>query len=76
MRGDEKDVPVEKVDPCAVCGRPSGCATWGVRLCYGDNSGRLGCVTQLGRAYAEAPDGADLRALTHTWVRAQKGRAA
>jgi hypothetical protein len=75
LQGDEKDMPQEqKAPPCAICGRPSGCAAWGHRLCYGETDGsRMGCVTKLWEVMPTENE----KAFTDQWVKAQKkGRAA
>lgn len=71
LRDDATDAPKEtQAEPCAVCGRPSGCASWGFRLCYGDNAGRLGCVTRLSQ---ELPfEGA--QEFTKAWVARERAK--
>lgn len=64
-----EDVPQEqKAPPCAVCGRPSGCEAWGFPLCYGDTTGRVGCVSRLSQVMPEE----NCKAFTHRWVAEQK----
>jgi hypothetical protein len=74
MRPEDSDSGQEKAEPCAVCGRPSGCAAWGFRLCYGEVDGsRVGCVSKLSAVMPE--DGA--KEFTQRWVAEQrKARAA
>lgn len=75
LPADEDQLPQEpKADPCAVCGRPSGCASWGFRLCYGEGDGsRLGCATQL----MEVMPFEGEKEFTKAWVAKQrKARAA
>jgi predicted RecB family nuclease len=70
---DERDAPQEPAAaPCAVCGKPSGCASWGFRLCYGDlQSGRTGCVTRL---WQELPSEGE-KAFTQAWVARERAKA-
>lgn len=78
LRDDEKDVAENEKppEPCAVCGKFSGCASWGFRLCYGERDGsRMGCVTRLSVAFNEQPDDADLKAFTKTWVAQERAKA-
>lgn len=72
MRSENSDMPTEKqAPPCVVCGRPSGCAAWGFRLCYGE-AGRMGCVTRL---YDVMPYGTPFdgqEAFAEAWVAANR----
>jgi hypothetical protein len=72
MRDEEKDAAAEETaPPCEVCGRPSGCAIWGKRLCYGEmNGSRLGCATRL---YSEMPTENE-KDFALAWVAKEKAR--
>lgn len=71
-----EDAPEEyRPEPCAVCGRPSGCAVWGFRLCYGPaDRSRVGCAARLSEVLPCEGE----KEFTTRWVAEQKakGRAA